>query len=130
MSGERCRGGGGRALGWSRSRRCRFSAGGAPQGVDPEAFSWFQAVDADRSGYISVKELKQALLNSNWSAFNDETCLLMISEWGPLPSPQHRSIGRTEGGRWSQGQSWAPQERLCFLLTALYVLFCLPPRHV
>uniref|UniRef100_A0A8C9F386 Peflin n=1 Tax=Pavo cristatus TaxID=9049 RepID=A0A8C9F386_PAVCR len=55
-------------------------AGGAPQGVDPEAFSWFQAVDADRSGYISVKELKQALLNSNWSAFNDETCLLMISE--------------------------------------------------
>ncbi|XP_040545756.1 peflin [Gallus gallus] len=53
--------------------------GGAPQGVDPEAFSWFQAVDADRSGYISVKELKQALLNSNWSAFNDETCLLMIN---------------------------------------------------
>lgn len=55
--------------------------------MDPEAFAWFQAVDADRSGYISVKELKQALLNSNWSAFNDETCLLMISEWGPLLSP-------------------------------------------
>ncbi|NXK49175.1 PEF1 protein, partial [Chauna torquata] len=53
--------------------------GGAPPGVDPEAFSWFQAVDADRSGYISVKELKQALVNSNWSAFDDETCLLMIN---------------------------------------------------
>ncbi|NXX82863.1 PEF1 protein, partial [Urocolius indicus] len=53
--------------------------GNAPQGVDPEAFSWFQAVDADGSGYISVKELKQALLNSNWSTFNDETCLLMIN---------------------------------------------------
>uniref|UniRef100_A0A669PJR9 Peflin n=1 Tax=Phasianus colchicus TaxID=9054 RepID=A0A669PJR9_PHACC len=51
---------------------------GGPYGSG--AFSWFQAVDADRSGYISVKELKQALLNSNWSAFNDETCLLMISE--------------------------------------------------
>ncbi|NXQ78882.1 PEF1 protein, partial [Nyctibius grandis] len=51
----------------------------APPGVDPEAFSWFQAVDADRSGYISVKELKQALVNSNWSTFNDETCLLMIN---------------------------------------------------
>ncbi|KAM6043818.1 peflin isoform 1-T1 [Theristicus caerulescens] len=38
-----------------------------------------EAVDADRSGYISVKELKQALLNSNWSTFNDETCLLMIN---------------------------------------------------
>ncbi|XP_049676248.1 peflin isoform X2 [Accipiter gentilis] len=54
-------------------------AGNAPPGVDPEAFSWFQAVDADRSGYISVKELKQALVNSNWSTFNDETCLLMIN---------------------------------------------------
>ncbi|XP_065506487.1 peflin [Caloenas nicobarica] len=53
--------------------------GNAPPGVDPEAFSWFQAVDADHSGYISVKELKQALLNSNWSTFNDETCLLMIN---------------------------------------------------
>lgn len=63
-------------------------AGNAPPGVDPEAFSWFQAVDADRSGYISVKELKQALVNSNWSTFNDETCLLMISESGlSLPSP-------------------------------------------
>uniref|UniRef100_A0A8C2U488 Peflin n=1 Tax=Coturnix japonica TaxID=93934 RepID=A0A8C2U488_COTJA len=47
--------------------------GGAPHGVDPEALSWFQAVDTDRSGSISVKELKQALLNNNWSAFNDET---------------------------------------------------------
>ncbi|KAK2546367.1 Pef1 [Columba livia] len=53
--------------------------GHAPPGVDPEAFSWFQAVDADHSGYISVKELKQALVNSNWSTFNDETCLLMIN---------------------------------------------------
>ncbi|XP_075764730.1 peflin [Pelodiscus sinensis] len=54
-------------------------AGNMPPGVDPEAFSWFQTVDADRSGYISIKELKQALVNSNWSAFNDETCLLMIN---------------------------------------------------
>ncbi|NWH69013.1 PEF1 protein, partial [Geococcyx californianus] len=53
--------------------------GSAPPAVDPETLSWFQAVDADRSGYISVKELKQALLNSNWSTFNDETCLLMIN---------------------------------------------------
>ncbi|XP_064897721.1 peflin [Columba livia] len=55
------------------------TGGHAPPGVDPEAFSWFQAVDADHSGYISVKELKQALVNSNWSTFNDETCLLMIN---------------------------------------------------
>ncbi|XP_029475827.1 peflin [Rhinatrema bivittatum] len=55
------------------------ATGGVPQGVDPEAFSWFQTVDSDRSGYISLKELKQALVNSNWSAFNDETCLMMMN---------------------------------------------------
>lgn len=49
--------------------------------MDPEAYSWFQSVDADHSGYISLKELKQALVNSNWSSFNDETCLMMISEF-------------------------------------------------
>lgn len=99
--------------------------------MDPEAFAWFQAVDADRSGYISVKELKQALLNSNWSAFNDETCLLMISEWGPLPSPPRAvPCGRTGGSTGAKARSWAPQERRCFLLTALCVLLCLPARHV
>ncbi|KAK1340275.1 hypothetical protein QTO34_018841 [Cnephaeus nilssonii] len=53
--------------------------GGPPPNVDPEAYSWFQSVDSDHSGYISVKELKQALVNSNWSTFNDETCLMMIN---------------------------------------------------
>ncbi|XP_032971360.1 peflin isoform X2 [Rhinolophus ferrumequinum] len=53
--------------------------GGVPPNVDPEAYSWFQSVDCDHSGYISIKELKQALVNSNWSSFNDETCLMMIN---------------------------------------------------
>lgn len=50
-----------------------------PPGVNPEAYQWFQTVDTDRSGFINMKELKQALVNSNWSAFNDETCLMMIN---------------------------------------------------
>ncbi|NWJ05996.1 PEF1 protein, partial [Crypturellus undulatus] len=54
-------------------------AGAAPPGVDPEAFSWFQAVDADRSGSISVKELQAALVNNNWSAFSADTCALMLN---------------------------------------------------
>ncbi|KAI6073428.1 Peflin [Aix galericulata] len=57
----------------------RPHSGCAPPGVEPEAFAWFQAVDADGSGRISVRELKQALLNSNWTAFDDDTCLLLIN---------------------------------------------------
>ena len=37
-----------------------------------------QSVDADRSGKITATELQQALLNSNWSHFNAETCRLLI----------------------------------------------------
>ncbi|XP_061596981.1 peflin [Cololabis saira] len=55
------------------------SAGAIPPGVNQEAYQWFQSVDTDRSGFITPKELKQALVNSNWSAFNDETCLMMIN---------------------------------------------------
>uniref|UniRef100_A0A9L0R1Q1 Peflin n=1 Tax=Equus caballus TaxID=9796 RepID=A0A9L0R1Q1_HORSE len=61
------------------ARTGQLFGGGAPPNVDPEAYSWFQSVDSDRSGYISIKELKQALVNSNWSSFNDETCLMMIN---------------------------------------------------
>ncbi|XP_036949073.1 peflin [Acanthopagrus latus] len=54
-------------------------AGNIPPGVNPEAYQWFQTVDTDHSGFINPKELKQALVNSNYSAFNDETCLMMIN---------------------------------------------------
>ncbi|KAJ8287395.1 hypothetical protein COCON_G00000540 [Conger conger] len=54
-------------------------AGNMPPGVSAEAYQWFQAVDMDHSGSISLKELKQALLNSNNQAFNDETCLMMLN---------------------------------------------------
>ncbi|KAM9340019.1 peflin [Symphorus nematophorus] len=54
-------------------------AGNVPPGVNPEAYQWFQTVDTDHSGFINLKELKQALVNSNWSAFNDETCLMMLN---------------------------------------------------
>ncbi|KAE8282184.1 Peflin [Larimichthys crocea] len=54
-------------------------AGNIPPGVNQEAYQWFQTVDTDHSGFINIKELKQALVNSNWSSFNDETCLMMIN---------------------------------------------------
>jgi len=51
---------------------------GCPPGMDPSVYSWFIAVDDDRSGSISATELQQALTNGNWSHFNPETCRLMI----------------------------------------------------
>ena len=50
--------------------------------MDPGVYSWFVAVDADRSGSISATELQQALTNGNWSHFNQETCRLMIGNHG------------------------------------------------
>jgi hypothetical protein len=35
----------------------------APPGADPQLWSYFTAVDADRSGAISATELQQALVN-------------------------------------------------------------------
>lgn len=49
-----------------------------PPGADPELWSWFQAVDQDRNGRITVEELQRALVNGNWSPFNEETCRLMV----------------------------------------------------
>ncbi|KIM87575.1 hypothetical protein PILCRDRAFT_815136 [Piloderma croceum F 1598] len=40
---------------------------GPPQGADPQLWQWFQAVDVDRSGSITVNELQTALVNGNWS---------------------------------------------------------------
>ena len=53
-------------------------SGGCPPGVDPNVYSWFMTVDADRSGQITAVELQQALTNGNWSHFNPEACRLMI----------------------------------------------------
>ncbi|KAL5019331.1 hypothetical protein ScPMuIL_005053 [Solemya velum] len=49
-----------------------------PPGVSMDLWGWFQAVDQDHSGKITSTELQQALMNGNWSAFNPETCRLMI----------------------------------------------------
>lgn len=51
---------------------------GPPPGVAQDVYQMFQAVDQDRSGQITVEELQRALMNGNWSPFNQETCRLMI----------------------------------------------------
>uniref|UniRef100_A0A8C5IV80 Peflin n=1 Tax=Junco hyemalis TaxID=40217 RepID=A0A8C5IV80_JUNHY len=63
-------------------------AGNAPPGVDPEAFSWFQTVDTDHSGFISVKELKQALMGYNLSPQFSQLLLARYAQRSPNPSIQ------------------------------------------
>ncbi|BFZ11038.1 hypothetical protein BsWGS_14078 [Bradybaena similaris] len=46
--------------------------------VDPQIQQWFLSVDTDRSGKITALELQKALVNTNWTPFNEETCRLMI----------------------------------------------------
>ncbi|KAI1894986.1 hypothetical protein AGOR_G00101320 [Albula goreensis] len=78
--------------------------GNVPPGVSPEAYQWFQTVDTDHSGYINLKELKQALVNSNNSAFNDETCLMMINMFDKTKSGRMDVFGFS--ALWTFLQQW------------------------
>ncbi|XP_034252987.1 peflin isoform X8 [Thrips palmi] len=49
-----------------------------PGGVSPQVQQWFNAVDRDRSGKISAKELQAALVNGQGKNFSDQACNLMI----------------------------------------------------
>jgi Ca2+-binding EF-hand superfamily protein len=48
------------------------------QPANPTAFALFMAVDADRSGSISQRELHAALSNGGWTAFSPRTTRLLI----------------------------------------------------
>ncbi|XP_014842839.1 PREDICTED: peflin [Poecilia mexicana] len=84
--------------------RYNAPAGNIPPGVNPEAYQWFHSVDADRSGFINSKELKQALVNSNWSNFNDETCLMMINMFDKTRSGRVDLFGFS--ALWDYIQQW------------------------
>ncbi|EEB17154.1 Peflin, putative [Pediculus humanus corporis] len=47
--------------------------------ADPEIQQWFNAVDVDRSGKITAKELQSALVNGQGKNFNLPVCELLIS---------------------------------------------------
>uniref|UniRef100_A0A3Q3GL82 Peflin n=1 Tax=Kryptolebias marmoratus TaxID=37003 RepID=A0A3Q3GL82_KRYMA len=79
-------------------------AGNIPPGVNPEAYQWFQTVDTDQSGFINLKELKQALINSNWSSFNDETSLMMINMFDKTRSGRIDLFGFS--ALWDFMQQW------------------------
>ncbi|KAL2079831.1 hypothetical protein ACEWY4_023624 [Coilia grayii] len=78
--------------------------GNVPPGVHPEAQQWFSTVDTDRSGYISQRELRQALLNSNSTPFNEETCLLMFNMFDTSRSGRMDVFGFS--ALWTYLQQW------------------------
>lgn len=46
--------------------------------ANPNAFTLFQNVDHDRSGYIDIKELHHALSNGGWTKFSPKTTRLLM----------------------------------------------------
>jgi len=50
-----------------------------PVGADPQLWQWFTAVDVDGSGAISAQELRQALLNGDWSNFDLDTVKMLMT---------------------------------------------------
>lgn len=50
-----------------------------PSGGDAQLWSWFTAVDTDKSGQLTVDELQRALVNGDWSPFNIETVRTMVN---------------------------------------------------
>ncbi|TFK29788.1 apoptosis-linked protein [Coprinopsis marcescibilis] len=75
-----------------------------PPGADPNLWSYFSAVDADRSGAISVTELQQALVNGNWSRFDLDTVKMLM---GIFDTDRSGTINFTEfAGLWKYIQDW------------------------
>ncbi|KAI0819208.1 hypothetical protein BC628DRAFT_1404098 [Trametes gibbosa] len=77
---------------------------GPPPGADPQLWSWFSAVDTDRSGHISVHELQKALINGDWTPFDLDTVKLLMSIFD---TDRSGTIGFNEfSGLWKYIKDW------------------------
>lgn len=77
---------------------------GPPPGADPQLWSWFSAVDTDRSGAISVVELERALINGDWTPFDLDTVKLLMTIFD---TDRSGTIGFNEfAGLWKYIRDW------------------------
>ncbi|EMD38496.1 hypothetical protein CERSUDRAFT_82768 [Gelatoporia subvermispora B] len=77
---------------------------GPPPGADPQLWQWFSAVDADRSGQITVNELQSALVNGNWTKFDLDTVKMLMNIFD---TDRSGAIGFNEfAGLWKYIQDW------------------------
>ncbi|KAM0793499.1 hypothetical protein ACM66B_000938 [Microbotryomycetes sp. NB124-2] len=65
---------------------------------------WFTSVDTDRSGHITEQELKQALINGDWTPFEDATIKMLMSLFD---ADRNGTIGFNEfAGLWTYIKEW------------------------
>ncbi|KAI0264095.1 hypothetical protein BC834DRAFT_970845 [Gloeopeniophorella convolvens] len=77
---------------------------GPPAGADPQLWSWFAAVDTDRSGHISAPELQKALINGDWTPFDLDTVKLLMNIFD---TDRSGTIGFNEfAGLWKYIKDW------------------------
>ncbi|GBE80827.1 hypothetical protein BKA93DRAFT_779944 [Sparassis latifolia] len=77
---------------------------GPPAGADPQLWSWFTAVDTDRSGQISPHELQKALINGDWTPFDLDTVKLLMTIFD---TDRSGSVGYNEfAGLWKYIKDW------------------------
>jgi Ca2+-binding EF-hand superfamily protein len=75
-----------------------------PPGADPQLWSWFTAVDLDRSGAITAIELERALINGDWTPFDLDTVKLLMTIFD---SDRNGTISFTEfAGLWKYIKDW------------------------
>lgn len=75
-----------------------------PPGADPQLWSWFIAVDTDKSGHITAKELEKALINGDWTPFDLDTVKLLMTIFD---TDRSGTIGFNEfAGLWKYVQDW------------------------
>ncbi|KAF8999059.1 hypothetical protein BDQ17DRAFT_1400735 [Cyathus striatus] len=76
----------------------------APPGADPQLWSWFSAVDTDRSGAITAPELERALINGDWTPFDLDTVKLLMTLFD---HDRSGTIGFNEfSGLWKYIKDW------------------------
>jgi len=75
-----------------------------PPGADPVLWGWFTSVDVDGSNSITADELRKALVNGDWSLFDQDTIKMLM---GLFDTDHSGTINFNEfAGLWKYVNDW------------------------
>ncbi|CEH18443.1 Ca2-binding protein, EF-Hand protein superfamily [Ceraceosorus bombacis] len=77
---------------------------GPPPGADPQLWGWFTSCDRDGSGQIDARELSAALVNGDWSPFQESTVKMLMNLFD-VDRSGHISFAEF-AGLWKYIQDW------------------------